>query len=402
MNNSNPFPKDFLWGAATSSHQIEGGLENNWTEWEEKKSEHLLRKSRKKGLAKENFESNSYLSCDSFNHWREDIDSLKEMGLNIYRFSVEWSRIEPSEDNFSEEGVSYYINILEELKKNGIEPMLTLWHWTIPVWLEKKGGVLSDVFVERYLKYADFVSDRLGKYVKYWITVNEPESFAASHLIGKWPPQKYSFFKFNKLFLHTFVEIHKKAYALLKKKNPEYQISISKNCFYVKSDFFLFKFPVKLFKDYIIYAYLDRVKDYVDFLGINYYMHLEPKLLFMKHKEGLFSDMNWYMKPSSMYDLLLEIYGRYKIPIIITENGLADEKDKYRQWWIKETVDCLERLLSEGVDIKGYTYWSLLDNFEWDSGFWPKFGLVEVDSVTKKRSIKKSGYFYRDLIKEKS
>jgi len=400
MNYSKPFPKNFLWGAATASHQIEGGLENNWTEWEKRKSKHLLKKSKRKGLAKENFESNSYLSCDSFNHWMEDIGCLKDMGLNIYRFSVEWSRIEPSEDNFSEEGISYYINILEELKKNGIEAMLTLWHWTIPVWLEKKGGVLSDVFVERYLKYVDFVSERLGKYVKYWITVNEPESFVVSHLIGKWPPQMISFSKFNKLFLYTFVEIHKKAYVLLKKKNPEYQISIAKNCYYIKNDFFLFKPLINAFKQYLVYEYLDRIKEYVDFLGINYYMYFGSEILFAR-KKALFSDMNWYMKPSAIYPLLKDIYKRYSLPIIVTENGLADERDKYREWWIEETLMGISKALEDGIDLMGYTYWSLLDNFEWDSGFWPKFGLVEVDPATKKRSIKKSGYFYRDLIKEK-
>ena len=177
-------------------------------------------------------------------------------------------------------------------------------------------------------------------------------------------------------------------------------ISIAKNCFYLKDNFFILQPLANLYRQYIIYGYLDKIKDHVDFLGINFYMHIEPKVLWMKRKEGLFSDMGWYMKPSSIFDLLKDIYDKYKLPIIITENGVADTKDQYRKWWIEETVDALGRLLEEGVDIKGYTYWSLLDNFEWDSGFLPKFGLVSVDPKTKARKIKDSGYFFRDLIRE--
>ncbi len=392
------FSREFFWGAASSSHQIEGGLKNNWTEWEEKNAKKLLKRSKRAGLSEENFLSNSLFSCDSFNHWKEDVESLKEMNLNAYRFSVEWARVEPEEGVFREEGISYYVKLIKELRRNNIEPLLTTWHWTVPTWLEAQGGVLSKCFVEKYLEYVEFLVARLGEDVKYWITINEPESFAVSHLIGKWPPQHFNPFSFNKLYLHTFVEAHKRAYEIIKKSNPEACVSIAKNCYYFSTDCILLKPLLWFLRKYLVLSYLDRVKNHVDFLGINYYMYIDPKTLFMKKEKGQFSDMGWYMNPSKIYELLRDIYDRYRLSIVITENGLADEKDIHREWWLDETFKALRRLNREGVDLRGYMHWSLLDNFEWDSGFWPKFGLVKIDSKSKERMVKKSGYYYRDLV----
>jgi beta-glucosidase len=198
--------------------------------------------------------------------------------------------------------------------------------------------------------------------------------------------------------------MHKEAYLTIKEYNEDLQVSIAKNNRYVEAcnDRFFNKGIASVYRYFNNFRYLDRVKDYLDFIGLNYYFHHKIGVRGFKDDNDRLNDMGWYMDPRSIYFPIKELWNRYHLPIYITENGVADREDQYRKWWLDETIDSLIESINEGVDIKGYMHWSLLDNFEWADGFWPRFGLVEVDRKTFDRRIKKSGYYYKKLIERVS
>jgi beta-glucosidase len=413
------FPKNFYWGAATSAHQVEGGLKNNWTEWEKehaKVESEFYKKGGKRSFnypigqvnVKEACTYENYISgkaADSFHRYKEDIQLLKELGLNAYRFSIDWSRIEPEKGKYSKEGIEYYKNLIRELKGNGIEPFLTCWHWPIPLWLEEEGGLLSKNIVEYFGKYIEVLVENFGQDVKYWMTINEPLVVStSSYLQGKRPPQKKNIFKFWKVCFVNLVDMHKRGYEVIKEYDPDLQVAISKNFLGVGGEGynFLQRIIKKIFGCFWNDLFLHKIEGYLDFIGLNYYAEAEIDIFNFKKEEKRRSDIGWRLRPYSIYYVLKDLKEKYNLPIIITENGLADREDKYRKWWLDETFRAMEDALKDGVDLFGYLHWSLLDNFEWSEGHWPKFGLVEVDRETCERRIRESGYYYRDLVKKHS
>ncbi len=402
-NISKNFSKDFLWGASTSSHQIEGGLTNNWSEWEDLRVSELSTEQLKYG--EDNYRSNSKYSCDSFNHYKEDVKVLKELGLKAYRFSIEWSRVEPEKGVFDFKGLEYYKNLVKELRANDIEPVVTLWHWTIPLWLKEEGGVFAKDFKKYFVRMSKQVLETISSDVKYWITINEPEVFSmSSYLTGDWPPNEKNVFKFLQFYLFTFPSVHKATYELIKEYNKDSMVSFAKNNAYIEPYNsmpwnILVAHVFRWFGDYL---QIDLVKDHLDYIGLNYYFHHRVGVLGIKNGNEKVTDLDWWFKPESIGPLMKGMYKRYKLPIMITENGLADSEDKNRSEWIEETVKAMSDCIEDGVEIIGYLHWSLLDNFEWAFGFWPQFGLVSVDSKTKKRTIKKSAYFYKDIVTGKT
>lgn len=414
---SSIFPKDFYWGAATSAHQVEGGLKNNWSEWEKEhakvESEFYERGGKRSfnyPIGEENIKEacnyENYISgkaSDSFNRYKEDVQILKELGLNAYRFSVDWSRIEPEKGKYSKEGIEYYKNLIKELKSNDIEPFLTCWHWPVPIWLEEEGGLLAKNIVEYFGKYVGVLVENFGEDVKYWITINEPMVISgSSYLQGKWPPQKKNIFKFWKVCFVNLVKMHKVGYEKIKSHNPSLQVSLAKNNQRYRGykGRFLNNVLARISAYFSNDLFLNKVKKHLDYIALNFYFDFEVTPFGLRDKYEKRSDIGWGLKPYSIYYSLKDLKEKYDLPIIITENGLADREDKYRKWWLDETVRAMEDALKEGVDLFGYLYWSLLDNFEWSEGHWPKFGLVEVDRKTYERRIRGSGYYYRDLVKE--
>ncbi|MDX9738738.1 MAG: family 1 glycosylhydrolase [Candidatus Dojkabacteria bacterium] len=394
------FPKDFLWGAATSSHQIEGGLTNNWSEWEDSRLSQLSKEQLKYG--KENYRSNSKYSCDSYNHYKEDVKVLKELGLKAYRFSIEWSRVEPEKGVFDFEGLQYYKNLVKELRANGIEPVVTLWHWTVPIWLRDEGGVFAKDFKRYFLRMSKQVLETISSDVKYWITINEPEVFSmCSYLTGEWPPNKRNIFRFLQFYIFTFPSVHKGTYELIKGYNPESMVSFAKNDAYIEAyNRNIWNVLVaNISKWFASYLQLDLVKNHLDFIGLNYYFHHRVGILGIRKMDDRVKDVGWWYKSELICPLMEELHSRYHLPILITENGLADSKDEYRAKWIEKTVNAMSDCMQDGVDIIGYLHWSLLDNFEWSSGFRPKFGLISVDPESKARNIKDSAKYYSEIVK---
>ena len=413
----NPFPNDFLWGASTSSHQIEGGLVNNWTKWEEENTTHLINRTPEeidpilfeKAQHPECYLSNSKYSCESFKHWRRDIEVMRKLGLNAYRFSLEWSRIEPEKGVFDEDGIRFYINLIKELKANGIEPVVTIWHWTLPVWLSEEGGIMSKNFVKYWEGFVKYVVKKFGESVKFWITINEPSVVVnMSYRLEEWPPARRNVFLWFKYYFLIFPKSHKIAYEMIKKECPNSMVSFAHQGpnFEPLRNNVIDKFIASTINYFVNFLMINSVVKDLDFIALNFYFNnlvglggIGNGLVVKKNRNDVCTDMGWWFQPRFLGNMVKKLFKKYRLPIMITENGLADYKDSLRREWIEESIGALERCLKEGIEIIGYLHWSLLDNFEWADGFWPQFGLVSVDPVSKERKIKDSGYFYRDLIK---
>ncbi len=411
-------PKDFLWGASTSGHQVEGDNHDQWTEWELANAAQLAKGAEKTYGSLPKWEQiktqaqnpNNYVSgkgIEHYNRYKEDFEYIKKLNLNSFRFGIEWSRLEPQEGGWDEEAVAHYRDYIERLKEIGVEPVLNIWHWALPVWFANSGGFKVASNIKYFERYIQKISDEYGHLLRYVITINEPNVYASfGYQLGKWPPQEKNLLSTLRVY-GNLVKAHKRAYRILKRHHPEMQVGIATQLANIQAKRphnFFDAMTTKLMRYGWNWWFLRRIRLQQDFIGFNYY--------FTDYYAGLFkrqnpktplSDMGWYMEPEGLYPLLIRAWAHYKKPIIITENGVADSADEYRRWWIEESIVAMQRALSEGVKIKGYFYWSLLDNFEWSDGWWPKFGLVAVDREHgMKRTIRPSAKWFAEHIKKLS
>lgn len=372
------FSEGFLWGTATSAYQVEGGIENS--DW-----------------------SNEFpagRACNHYNLYEKDFDLIKKLNQNAYRFSIEWSRIEPKQGKFNEKEIEHYRKVLSALKSKGIKVMLTLHHFTNPLWLAEIGGWENSEVVFYFLRFAKRVFTEYFDFVDFWITINEPLVYASkSYLDGTWPPKIKSFFSLLRVIKNQ-ITCHKKIFENFHKLKSDVKVGIAKNNIYFEpfsSKSNLDKFNVSINRYFWNEYFLNRIKNYLDFIGLNYYFHLKIKFPSQnKNKNKIVSDINWEVYPEGIYYVLKEL-KKYNLPIYITENGLADAKDKKRLDFIKDHLFWIHKAIKKGIDVRGYFHWSLMDNFEWDSGFEPRFGLVEIDYKTLKRKPRSSAEFYAKI-----
>ena len=409
MNNLLKFPNEFLWGAATSAHQVEGGTKNDWTEWEKTNAEHLAKEAKTKWQPwqqeqfPEMFESQNYISgraCDHFNHFHEDFDIAKSLGHNAHRFSIEWSRIEPEEGKFDEKEIEHYRQVILALRARGLEPFITLWHWTMPVWFVEKGGFQKNDNIKYFVRFCKMIVEKFKDEIKFWIVLNEPEIYAGnSYLKGTWPPQKKNFISYF-FVMRNLIKAHREVYKKIKKINLDIQVGVAKNNIYFEAcgDRYVNSFLKKIIDWWWNFYFLNQIKNQQDFIGLNHYFHNRIDYGFNKNDNKKISDLGWELYPEALFFVLKDL-KKYNKPIYITENGLADAIDKNREWFIKESLKNIYKAISEGVNVRGYFYWSLLDNFEWDKGFWPRFGLVEIDYQTMERKIRPSAQEYAKICK---
>ncbi|MFA4999909.1 MAG: family 1 glycosylhydrolase [Patescibacteria group bacterium] len=391
------FPPQFFWGCATSAHQVEGGLVNDWTEWE--KSPRRLA-----DLAKKQLDPLDFISGTAVNSYIEnnaDIACLKELNANAYRFSVDWSRIEPEEGKFSTAALEYYKDFIKKLRAQGVEPFVTLWHWPLPLWLRDRGGWENREIVGYFKRFTEKVAAYFNTEVNFWITLNEPMVYASqSYLVGEWPPQKCNPFALWRV-INNLAAAHRVAYGVLKNIDAGNQVGIAKHNIYFEAGNNAFVNRVlKVVADWWWnYRFLNKIKSHQDFIGLNYYFHNFVNYGFngqFSYKKK--SDIEWGLHPEGIYHLLKDL-KKYALPIYITENGLADRGDQHRAWYITEILKNVHRAISEGTDVKGYFHWSLIDNFEWAEGFRPRFGLYEIDYQTYERKARPSARFYADICK---
>lgn len=407
------FPKKFLWGASISTHQVEGSNQNQWTSWELETAQvkvaqapynyqHLQNWDEIKSdvLNPENYVSG--VAADHYNRYEVDFDLAKKLNFNVLRSGIEWSRIEPREGEFNKQAIEHYRKYFAEMKQRGITPVITLWHWTFPEWFGAKGGFAKRRNVKYFTRYVKYISQQLGEHFGYVITLNEPTVYAAmSYHEHRWPPEKHS--KFLMLWvLLNLAKAHRKSYKIIKKIEPKTTIGLAHQCgyYYAGDDSWISSIIASLAHKFTNEFFINRVKRHQDFFGLNYYFANRVIGTRVHNPDtNKLSDLGWDMQPDKMRPLMNQLYAKYKKPMMITESGLADAGDTQRKWWIAESVKAVNGAIKDGTPTLGYIHWSLLDNFEWAEGFWPRFGLIEVDYKTQARKVRASAIWYGKLIK---
>jgi beta-glucosidase len=384
------FPDGFFWGSATSAYQVEGGIDNN--DWAE--------------AARQGKVPPAGRACDHYNLYEKDFDIAKALGQNAYHFSIEWARIEPEEGKFDETEIEHYRKVLKALQERGIEPFVTLWHFTLPVWFAHMGGFENKKAPFYFSRYCEYVVKNLGQgsgTPKFWITINEPMVFAdLGYLKGNWLPFKkwhypLSLFRYFKV-IKNMATSHNISYQKIKSIRPDGLVGIATHNVNFESNHNPFNYLLAKFLIWLQnHRFLRKIEDRQDFIGLNYYFYKK----FGDNNVHDKSDMGWSIYPKGIYNVLMEL-KRYHKPVYVTENGIADAKDVKRAKFIKEHLYWVKRAIDDRIDIRGYFYWSLLDNYEWADGFEPKFGLVEVDYETMERRIRPSAYEYKKICENNS
>lgn len=383
------FPDGFLWGSAVSSYQVEGGIENS--DW-----------SRDYPAGR---------ACDYYNRYEKYFDMAKELGQNTHRLSLEWSRIESEEGKIDREAIEHYKKILLALKKRNIRTMVTIWHWTNPIWFSAKGGWENAGSIRYYEKFVKLVVPELNGLVDFWLTLNEPAiHLSHGYILGIHPPYKKSLLSCARAY-RNLIKAHNAAYKIIHVIDQKAKVGIVYNAAFVKPlhrDSAMEKIGVSIWEYFRNRMFLNVVKDNADYLGLNYYFpdNVEFKPLrfpffgINNYAEEA-TDMGWEIFPEGIYHTLKGL-KRYNLPVFITENGIADAEDKKRAKFIADHLEWVHRAISEGADIRGYIYWSLLDNFEWTFGFDKRFGLVEMNFDTLEAKIRPSAYEYAKICKNNS
>jgi beta-glucosidase len=377
------FPDGFFWGAATAAHQIEGNNTNSdW--WRAEQAGLLPHKSQE--------------ACDSWTNWRDDIALLRAMGLNAYRLSLEWARIEPEPGRFDDAALNTYREQLEALKAIDIEPMVTLHHFTSPAWLADRGGWANPDVVDRFVQYVTKVNDRVGDLVRWWISFNEPSILAfKAYLEGSWPPHEPNNLRgFTRLMRHAR-KGHARARRILKASNPQAMVSMAFALWPLQAvrAWSPIDQAMVLLGDWLWQGrIIQRSLPLLDWVGVNYYSRTFvgwPWPASNGHATGPRTDFGWEIYPEGLRHVLKRV-GRYGKPVIITENGIADADDDQRANYIVAHVRQMLLAIEDGVDLRGYMHWTLLDNFEWAEGFEQRFGLA-----TRDRQLRPSARVYERI-----
>jgi len=425
------FPRGFLCGAATAAYQVEGGCDNNdWSIWENSYDEHArprIKNGAKAGLA-----------ADHWNRYRQDIELLCQLGCNAYRFSIEWSKVSPQPGVWNQRALNHYLEKCIYLKEKKITPFVTLHHFTIPLWLSEKGGFENSDAVNYFTDYAAKVAETLGAYVDFWATFNEPVIYAVmGWQKGLFPPGKKDLYLTAQVLYHL-LKAHFQAFQTIHEVDQDdadadgipCQVGIVKSLLIFDparrwwlpdwlaaglidqrmNQAVLEAFHTDCFKFYLgkmgyYTRHIPGLSETLDWIGLNYYtqilcrldFHSESKVRQSANPRLAKTDMDWAIYPAGMYRTLNRIKS-YGVPIYITENGIATQDDELRCQFILEHIDAVHEALLDKINIRGYFYWSLMDNFEWAEGFDRRFGLYQVDYSTQARTLKKGAAVYREII----
>ena len=386
------FPEGFLWGAATSAYQVEGGITgNDWYRFEE--------------AGKVAGGERAGLGDDHYHRYAEDFDLARGLNNTAHRLSLEWSRIEPSDGVFDDAELAHYREVLEAIRARGMQVFLTINHWTVPGWVADMGSWDDRRTVDRFVRFAVRCGEELGDLVDAWITINEPiHQVNYGYFVGRWPPEKASFREAHTAGVNLY-RAHNRAYTELKRLTPDVPVGVAVNSIHFKPCVEV-TWRDRLYGPFlnwfVNYWFLDKVRDHMDFVGVQYYMALSvPQFLgadYSCHSEGPHTDMGWRICPQGMRQVVRDTWRRYGRPIYVTENGIADASDDLRPAYLRSHLVELHKAMTEdGADVRGYFHWSLLDNFEWSDGWAPKFGLFAVDRETFARTGRPSAAIYAGI-----
>ena len=417
----------FLWGVATSSHQIEGGNDrNDWWDWEQLPGK--IRGGARSGSA-----------CRGWDRYEEDLDLIRTLGLNAYRFSLEWSRIEPEPGRFDDRAIAHYRAVLEGCRARAITPMVTLHHFTNPRWFAAQGGWEERANLRHFERFARLAGERYGDLVDLWITVNEPEVYGFyGYASGIWPPGVNDRSRALQV-IANLLEAHAvaaralretdrtdadgdghatwigaaKHWVLLDPKRPWWpldRIAASANhaVFNVAVARALAGGPIDLRIPGARPALRDPdvMRGSSDFLGVNYYTRWMVTLFGKDPRTARagapVNDLGWENYPEGL-ERALEETARFGLPLVVTENGIADATDRFRPAFLERSLEALDRARQAGADVRGYFHWSLMDNFEWADGHEGRFGLYEVDfdNPAARRVKRASADRYADLVRHR-
>lgn len=391
------FPDGFLWGSGNSAFQVEGGITtSDWYQWEQ---------------THQPAENQAGQSADHFNRYAEDFKLFKDLGQNAHRLSVEWSRIEPEEGVFDQAAIDHYVDVLKSLKANNMAVCLTLHHFSNPAWFANKGGWESFFATKRFAKFVAKITPFFAPYVDLWIPINEPSVYVfLAYWERAFPPQKKNVLSWIKVYFQL-ISAHKKAYRTIHKLAPKAKVGAAHSVLSfntVHHHSFRESFMQNFFDLITNHTFMFLTgKKHHDFIGLNYYMNwyinLEegakwPKVLDVNKTGKNVSDMGWEIYPQGIFEVISDFSG-YKLPIYITENGIASTNDDRRVRFLLAYLQEVYHAIKLGADVRGYFYWCSMDNMELHRGFEPKFGLVEVDFKTQKRTPRPSAYVYREIAK---
>lgn len=426
------FPKNFLFGATCAAFQDWGSQtlpHSNWAHFEKgvhaDGNPHIAR-------GEQSGDGNG-----NFSRHLEDIELLTKLGLNSYRFSIDWSFIEPVEGEFKQEAIDHYVNYCKKLGEAGIKPMVTLHHFVHPQWFEEKGAFEKTENIAHFLTFAVHVFKQLSPHVELWCTFNEPTIYSfQSYVMGEFPPAKTDLHLAG-IVTKNILKAHVMTYRTLKQlpggdkaqiglvhqylkfepysfwnpveKIPAHFLNIMTHyCVFnfLKTGSFSYKIPFKASVNEQNMVDLSQEK-IIDFIGINYYSNPLITLFMTTNTQTMvqsscyageyMTDMQYRAYPQGLYEMIEES-AVLKVPMYITENGIADDKDDRREYFIQSYLYAVSKALKKGYNVRGYYYWSLMDNFEWAEGWGPKFGLYEVNLATKKRTLRKGSEAYQRII----
>ncbi len=412
------FPHDFLWGTATAAHQVEGNnTNNNWYVWEN--TEGKILKGHKSGLA-----------CDWWGgRWKEDMDRAAAAGQNSHRFSIEWSRIQPSYGRWDEEALDFYRQMAKGMLERGLRPMVTLHHFSDPLWLMAQGGWESEDAPSLFAAFAEKVATALKDYVDLWITINEPNGYAINgYIFGVFPPGKHDQIAAFKV-MRNLLRGHAAAYHAIHQQQEQARVGVAHSYrpFRVARKWlpldwwqhsfanwnFNQAFAKALVRGKLEFLYqvapLPEILHSQDFMGVNYYsvdevmFAFKPAQLFLDRRFPRGSELSetgfLANVPSGLFDTLYWA-RQFGLPIIITENGMEGNGDELRQRYILEHVYQAWRAVNHGWPVEGFYYWTLVDNFEWDRGWTQCFGLWGLDGDSQERYPRPSVKEYQAVCRQ--
>jgi beta-glucosidase len=443
LSNTQFFPKDFVWGAATASYQIEGA-------WDEDGKGESIWDRFSHTLGKVDNGDTGDVACDHYHRWGEDIALMKDLGLNAYRFSVAWPRVLPQGSGaVNQMGIDFYSQLVDALLEISIEPFVTLYHWDLPQALQDQGGWPARMIVDPFLEYADVISNALGDRVKNWTTFNEPwVSAFVGYAEGRHAPGHMDINEALAAAHHLMVA-HGRAVPVIRENCADANVGIVLNLTpqepaspsqadrktatwvdgYINR-WFLDSLVGRGYPQDMVNSYgnamefvqpgdMEAIAIPLDYLGINYYTRGIARSEDIREEDNLppsvtrgeeITEMDWEVYPKGLYNMLGRLHFDYNFPAIyITENGAAfpdrvspdgQVDDPARLSYIKRHLEMTHKAIQIGVPVKGYFAWSFLDNFEWAFGYTKRFGIVYVDYETQKRIPKSSAQWYRRLIRE--
>ena len=413
------FPDGFLWGAATSSHQVEGkNTKNDWWAWEQA------------GRVK----ASSGLACDQYHRFRDDFDLAKQIGHTAHRLSIEWSRIEPRDGELDSEAIAHYQDVVRALRERQLEPIVTLHHFTTPQWLAEQGGWADPRIVERFARYAQRMAEALPE-ARYWVTINEPMVYVWMHYLAGIGPPGAKDWSLGARVIEHLARAHVAAYRAMHKAarraDRDVLVGVATHLQPLQPcrpwwplDRGLTALVHRAynlnFLDAVTEGRLHRVglrpltipdgRDCMDFLGMHYYgrAFIRSSLFSGRSLANARCGTEHHPQVTEKNLLGWDVYApglaeiirwgrRYQRPIFITENGICTDDDAQRERFIVEHVRAMAQAMQEGADVRGYLYWSLLDNFEWAEGFRPRFGLIEVDYATQARRARPSARRFAEI-----